>query len=240
MQNPIRIFIGTSANGEDAEAEITLEYTLKKNCKELIQIEWMRQSKDTNSIWNGWKTNNWSTPFSGFRWGIVEACNFEGRAIYMDVDIVNLHDISELFNTDMKGKPVLGKPYNTRVEMSVMLIDCAEMQKHTPSLESLKLHNNVPQFMTQKINNIAGKYDTRWNVIDGENYKIDEMYNLHFSKMSSQPWHPKWFTGQAQSHARPELQKLWFDLRDEAKAMGYNPAIDYEPFGKYDIVGNIK
>ena len=31
MSEPIRIFIGTSANGEDAVAEMTYEYSIRKN-----------------------------------------------------------------------------------------------------------------------------------------------------------------------------------------------------------------
>ena len=46
MIEPIRIFVGTSANNEDAEAEMVLEYTLRKNTTHPLDITWMRQTKD--------------------------------------------------------------------------------------------------------------------------------------------------------------------------------------------------
>ena len=54
MQDKIRIFIGTSANGEDAEAEMTYEYSLRKNTKREVDITWMKQTHDESSIWGGW------------------------------------------------------------------------------------------------------------------------------------------------------------------------------------------
>jgi hypothetical protein len=41
----IRLFIGTSANGEDADAEMVYEHSLRKNCSVPIDITWMRQTR---------------------------------------------------------------------------------------------------------------------------------------------------------------------------------------------------
>ena len=109
MIDPIRIFIGTSSNNEDSDAEMVLEYTLKKNTTHPLEITWMRQTHDTDSIWGGWETDRWSTPFSGFRWAIPEACDFSGRAIYMDVDQLNLRDISDLYATDLRGRAMAAR-----------------------------------------------------------------------------------------------------------------------------------
>ena len=98
MSDKVRIFIGTSANGEDAEAEMTYEYSLRKNTNREVEITWMKQTHDTSSIWGGWQTERWSTPFSGYRWAIPEACGFEGRAIYTDCDMINFRDINSSIN----------------------------------------------------------------------------------------------------------------------------------------------
>ena len=130
MSEPIRIFIGTSANNEDSDAEMVLEYSLRKNSSRELMITWMRQTHDESSIWGGWQTQRWSTPFSGFRWAIPEACGFSGRAIYMDVDQVNLRDIADLHNTPLQGRPCAARP-GVRFgghEFCVMLIDCAAME----------------------------------------------------------------------------------------------------------------
>ena len=102
----IKMFIGSSSKGEDADIEMAYEHSLRENCSEELTIEWMRQSDDPNSYWGCWQTHTWPTPFSGFRWGIAEFCNFEGRAIYTDCDMINFRDMKELWETDLQGKAI--------------------------------------------------------------------------------------------------------------------------------------
>jgi lipopolysaccharide biosynthesis glycosyltransferase len=232
----VKIFVGTSANGEDVEAEMTLEYTLKKHSSEPVEITWMRQTKDTNSIWGGWKTDDWHTPFSGYRWAIPAACNFEGRAIYMDVDMICLKDISEMFNEPitlaMNAKMFGGSP-----QYSVILFDNAKCKDLLPSLDELRTTPDIMQTIPRMIKQHISIMSAKWNVLDGEDYRIEDIGILHYTRMATQPWRPKWFKGLTAEHSRPDVKKLWFDLRDEAKAMGYTPTIDYELFGEYDIIG---
>ena len=96
MSEEVKLFIGTSSNGEDALAEMAYEYSLRKNTESNVDIVWMKQTNDKDDFWHGWDSSRWSTPFSGFRWAIPEYCNFKGRAIYTDVDMINLRDISDL------------------------------------------------------------------------------------------------------------------------------------------------
>jgi len=101
MSEPIKLFIGTSSNGEDNMIEAAYEYSLKKNTKHELDIVWMQQTADKKNYWHGWNSKRWSTPFSGFRWGIPQYCNFKGRAIYTDCDMINLRDIADLWNLDI-------------------------------------------------------------------------------------------------------------------------------------------
>src|SRR5262245_61554152 len=89
----IRIFVGCSGNNEDLEFQSVLHYSLEKHASQPLDITWMRLSRDPDSFWfsnpqkkEGWRTEGWATPFSALRWGIPAVCNFEGRAIYMDLD----------------------------------------------------------------------------------------------------------------------------------------------------------
>src|SRR6056300_510706 len=100
----IRIFVGTSQFKDDSAAEKVLEYTLRKNCKSPIEIIFMRNTKDPNNFFGNFEDKDWWTPFSYLRWAIPEYCEFQGRAIYMDVDQINFRDISYLFNMNLKGK----------------------------------------------------------------------------------------------------------------------------------------
>lgn len=48
---PVHVFVGCAANGEDAESQAVLEYTLRKHSSLPVDIVWMRQSPDTGVIW---------------------------------------------------------------------------------------------------------------------------------------------------------------------------------------------
>ena len=128
----IRIFVGCSANGEDAEAQAMLEYTLRHYATEPVEINWMMLSRDPASPWYsdpkknaGWNTIMWATPFSVFRWAIPHVCNFEGKAIYMDVDMIARTDIAKLWNQEIP-KAILWKDEKNSC---VMLMDCAKLKK---------------------------------------------------------------------------------------------------------------
>src|SRR3990167_3273822 len=83
------------------------------------------------------------TAFSGWRWLVPELYGHEGRAIYVDADIVFLADVAELWNalptnkmfaavTDadpdgLWGKTTLaksGKKFRGKPQTSVMVMDC--------------------------------------------------------------------------------------------------------------------
>ena len=244
MSDKVRIFIGSSANGEDAEAEMTYEYSLRKNTDREVEITWMKQTHDESSIWGGWATERWSTPFSGFRWAIPEACGFKGRAIYTDCDMINFRDIGDLLDEDLQGKPIGARP-GTRFgghEFCVMVFDCAAFEPYSIPVSRMKAiaeshHRMIGNFSgnSQLVHNL----DPRWNCLDGENYAVDDIWHLHYTKMASQPWKPKWFKGTAEKHARPELVELWHKTRNEASEAGYVSGnyLPKEKYGEYNIIG---
>ena len=73
----IKLFVGCSPNGEDAESQMVLEHTARKHSSLPIDIVWMKINSDPNSFWGGWDSELWSTPFSGFRWAIPEYCRYK-------------------------------------------------------------------------------------------------------------------------------------------------------------------
>ena len=241
----IKMFIGSSSKGEDADIEMAYEHSLRENCSEELDIVWMRQSDDPNSYWGCWETHTWPTPFSGFRWGIPEYCNFEGRAIYTDCDMINFKDVKELWETDLEGKPIAARR-GTRFgghEFCVMVIDCALMKDLIiPKARLMKLSESHQRY----IYTFSGQshhmkdLDPKWNVLDGENLKFEEMYQLHFTNMATQPWKPGWYTGVSANHPREDVVKLFHDKVEEAKAAGktpYQPGKDYATLNEYNIIG---
>lgn len=243
MSDPIRIFIGTSANGEDAVAEMVYEYSIRKNASVDVEITWMKQTHWDSSIWGCWETQMWSTPFSGFRWAIPEACGFQGRAIYTDCDMINFRDINELINIDLEGKPVAarrGSRFGGH-EFCVMVFDCAAFDDHSMPASRMKV---IPEAHHRMIHKFSGSdlvkdLDPKWNCLDGENLPLDEIWHLHYTNMATQPWQPGWYTGEVKEHPRPEIRDIWYEMKDEAIAAGYKVS-DYEPdepFGEYSIIG---
>lgn len=209
----IRLFVGCSANGEDAEAQGMLEYTVRHYATESVDITWMKLSRDPASPWfsgkmGGWNTSGWATPFSGFRWAIPYICKFEGRAIYMDVDQIARADLKQLYDqTIPKGKAILAKSPSTHC---CMLIDCAALKQlaKMPTWDQLRhyypcVRNLVPPLIAQ--------FEGNWNCLDGESYPSlldSDIKLIHFTKVETQP-HLKW----ALPRLHAENRKHWGEHR---------------------------
>ena len=221
-----RIFIGTSPNGYDREIENVYEYSLRKNCSTRLEIIWMRQSNKNFSIWNGWDSSLWYTPFSGFRWAIPEACDFKGRAIYTDVDMINFKDISLLQNVDLNGKPFAARQGRRfgGFETCVMVIDCEKAKNFLPSVKKMKADKNMHDKLRHKFCS-SQKYikpiNPKWNCLDGEEYNLEDIYQLHFTNMATQPWKPQWYTGQTKKHPRKDVEEIFYTLKEEANKAGF-------------------
>jgi len=237
----VKIFIGSSSNGEDAPIESIYEYTLRKNTKRELNITWMRQRKE--GFWSGFNTPRWSTPFSGYRWVIPELCNFEGKAIYTDCDMINFKDIGELYDTDLEGKPLAarkGQRFGGH-EFCVMVIDCKKMKDFLIPVDRQKVnehyhHRMIAQFSGN--DELVKELDPRWNCLDGENRSVDDMYQLHWTNMATQPWTPGWYTGERQEHPRSDLVDLYTDMMIESTDAGYTgDKYDYEYAYQYNIIG---
>lgn len=236
----VRMFIGSSANGEDAVAEMAYEYTLRKNTSRDLEIVWMRQTKDPESFWYGFNDIRWSTPFSGFRWAIPEYCNYEGRAIYTDVDMLNFHDIGELFDLPIPDDKWMLARNGTRFggkEFCVILFDNAKFKGTIQEKEIWKDKRSAHhEFMDAFIRkNLVGDLDPAWNSHDGdaEPFKI-----LHYTTMATQPWKPNWYVGQVREHPRKDLVELFWKTVEEAKQNGYKIE-DYQNSNNYQyrIIG---
>jgi len=205
----IKIFIGTSAHGEDDIAERTLKYSLEKHCSEPLDIVFMRNKSD--GIMGQFDSATWATPFTNLRWAIPSYCNFSGRAIYMDVDMLNLKDISELYNIDLEGKPLATR----KDRLCVIVFDCKKMKTLLDPIEKIKLESRYGNIIYKKMLNKSKHFDPRWNCLDGENRIIGDIWNLHFTSMPTQPWKPAWYKGLHKPHPRQDLVALWETYRDE-------------------------
>ena len=134
----IKIFIGT-----EPKTNIPLKvlaYSIEKHASVPIQIIKM-MGKDWTIRPNAFI----GTGFSLLRWDIPRVCEYQGFAIYLDVDQLVLTDIADLYKSDMKypnNKCSVWCTYQESKwykkltpETSVMLIDCAKAKDNQPDLE---------------------------------------------------------------------------------------------------------
>lgn len=260
MTDPIRIFIGTSANDEDLEFMATAHYTLEKHASRPLDITWMCLSRDPASFWfsdpkskRGWQTQGWATPFSALRWGIPAACNFEGKAIYMDLDKLVMADIAELWDTPFNGKPMVSKPE----AICVSMYDNVAMKKMLPPLDQIKsagFYREVRRLFSQP--HLIQRYKGNWNCLDmrrddGTEYPSIDDPDIKLIHFTAIPWQPHlkyalprckaegiphWYTKQPPvPHPRKDAVALYDRTLEEALAHGY--ALDNyrnpDKFGDY-------
>lgn len=251
----IRIFVGC-ASGDDLESQAVLEYTLRLHASQPLEITWMQQSRDPASPFHGWRTETWSTPFSGFRWAVPELCGFEGRAIYMDSDCIVMADIAELWEQRLQpGKCVIAKGAEGR--LCVSLWGCSSARAHMTPISVLKASPSSHQMMRGIFANgkILQPFEGNWNCIDGQGY--ESLYNahikvIHYSAENAQPHlryavprlaregRNHWFDGKIEKHWRPDLIALFDKTLDEAIGAGFKPE-NYKPaapFGPYRIASH--
>lgn len=237
----IRLFVGTSANNEDLEAQAVLEYSARKHCSMPLEITWMRQAK--KGPWSGWRScSAGRTPFTSFRWSIPAVCGYEGRAIYTDVDFFFVDDLAKLWAQDI---PKVGLVRNAtgKLSTSCILFDCAKAKGHVPALDTLKkypdAHSTVLSYFRQNLG-LLTPFVGNWDSADS--LRADTCA-VHYTRIETQ-LHLKhaiprlkaegrshWYTGEVFPHKDAALQAMFDGLLAEAIAAGKGPeCYRVEPF----------
>lgn len=253
----IKIFVGCDPNNCDLEQMMVLDYSVRKHTQHPVEIVWMQLSHNPDSPWytnqethEGWHTEKWATPFSGFRWAIPESCNFQGRAIYMDADVVVLCDIAELWaHPKSEEAIVIAKGGKNSARLCTCVWDCEKARQYLPSLKEIQAdpdsHKKLMQLLKDKPE-LVQPYQDSYNNIDGEGLEIEQIKILHYSDMGTQFSHkyslPRlaasgqkhWFDGKIMPHPREDLTRLFDQYYQEALAAGYRPEnYTVAPFGAF-------
>lgn len=234
--NRVRVFIG-SGEASLLERKVLI-YTLRKHTKRALDIYVF------NGTHNAIEKNDEPpflapmslrakyqniTEFSNYRFYIPQICNYSGRAIYLDSDMLCLHDIGDLFDLPMNDYDFLAKREaysNIGREcwgLSVMLIDCSrarfDFEGYLDDIQAGKytysdVHQMTPKFLSFHPFSI-GEIDPNWNVFDyyDENTKI-----IHYTNLFTQPW-------KFPNHPYGEL---WFEYFSEARKEGWITDRDIE------------
>lgn len=255
--NAIKVFVGCDPNNSDLEQMMVLDYSIHKHTDAPVEIIWMQLSRDPKSFWysnpetgEGWNTIKWSTPFSGFRWAIPEYCSFEGRAIYMDADMIVLDDIEALWQHPIEGQSIVAaKSKADMIRLCTCVWDCNKAKGKILPLNELKEDANSHKKMMRMIKKkpkLIEPYQDSYNCVDGEDLAIKDIRILHYSDMGTQFSHkysiPRiekegskhWFDGKIMPHPRADLIDLFDQYYEEALQAGYK-LDDYrvQPFGSF-------
>jgi hypothetical protein len=229
----LRLFIGS---GEASVLERkTLIYSLRKHTRRPLEIfvfngthnaiEFDGQDPVPAPMSLKVKYRN-ITEFSLYRFLIPQICRFEGKAIFLDSDMICLADIGELFDSQMDGNAVLAKA-NTGSrggwDLSVMLIDCSRCRFDLEKIidETDRNAYSFSDFTSfgQKYLNIhpmrVGNLDPKWNVFDRRD---SQTKLIHFTNLLTQPW----------KHSGHPFEDLWFHYFNEAQAAGVVTPRDIE------------
>ena len=131
------------------------------------------------------------TGFSNIRFYVPHICKFKGFAIYLDVDMILLSDVTELFKYAAKGKYVCVEDGSTEVAV----IDC-ETQK-------MKIPYDRNKWEHEKNLNLKKAIPKVWNCEDwcSTPEEVKKAKLIHFTDLKNQPWNKK-------SPNKP-MMKIW-------------------------------
>ncbi|MEL6431773.1 MAG: PqqD family peptide modification chaperone [Planctomycetota bacterium] len=199
-QVPVRVFVGTDPR--QTRAEVALEYSIRKHTSGPVEVVWMDHSR--GGIWDGWNigrergpaaipvqggSTSWATEFTCFRFAIPHASGFEGRAIYLDSDMIVLGDLRELLETPMTH-PVMA----TEACPATMLFDCGAIGRFDwwPPLHELRTQGEQLQDHMERIMRHCGvgELDPKWNCHDGVGFDPASTRIVHYTTRRQQPWMP--------------------------------------------------
>jgi lipopolysaccharide biosynthesis glycosyltransferase len=133
------------------------------------------------------------TGFSFYRFAIPEKCNYQGKSIYLDADMVVLGDIDELYHLDMNDYNALSLTQDKiKWFTSVMLMN-NEKLKHWKVKEWVALINtglaSYGATMTGQPSGLNagdfGPLPNYWNHFD---FYDDTTRLIHYTNVPTQPW----------------------------------------------------
>ncbi len=187
----IRIWIGTEEKTNLACK--TLEHSILTRTKEQVKF-----FKNPGDSWIKRKTSE-GTGFSLQRWLIPEFFNFEGRAIYLDADMLCFTDINNFWEMKLNSSIACtyqkDKWFEDAPASSTMLIDCAkakEFWKYSTQVaiyEFLKNDTKRAKYISLMHAELCDKpqrISTAWNRF---NKPIEPTFILHYTKEPEQPWY---------------------------------------------------
>lgn len=261
---PVRIFVGASAGGEDAEACLVCEASLRRRTSLPIEVEWLALSRDpASSLYSdpkteaGWQTARWATPWTALRWAVPALCGWTGRAIYLDCTSIVLGDVAELAAAEFPpGAAVLMRRTGRTLHTGCAVWNCATARVFLPHLAvqaaDVGAHQAACAALADR-SDLVGELPPGWGLTDLEYSRSPDeatgsvnCVNLYMQPHARyalprlrRAGRDHWFGAVRMRHFCDELVAL-FD-RELRAARDAGSAVEHylakEPFGPYAIRG---
>lgn len=230
LVEPLRIFVGVEES--QLVAYRVLEYSIRKGSSVPVEVTPMldlphRMPRDA--------ANRPRTNFSFARFAIPELCGYQGRALYLDADMLVLGDVAELAALPFGDHPVLISASHTTehwsghepvdnfgAQQAVMLLDCPrlswDLDEIVDALDAgrFSYRDLMADLCIVDRSQVAADIPAAWN--DLERYDPGSTRLVHFTVVPTQPW-------KADGHP---LDDLWMTWYDEAVAAGAVPPDEVE------------
>lgn len=188
---PIRVFVGTDKTQRLAAR--VLEYSIKTYASMSVDVQFMcdlpvPQPKDP--------ANRPRTGFSFSRFLIPSLCQYRGKAIYLDADMLLFDDIAKLWDYPLNDADVLCAEQPTekgRVrQTSVLLLNCSQLQWNIEEIVRGLDDNKydyaalMQNFCIVPPERIRSHIPYEWNSL--EHYEANRTHLIHYTDMPTQPW----------------------------------------------------
>lgn len=254
---PVRVFVGASAGGEDAEACAVLEASLRRRASAPVEIEWLRLSRAPGSFCAGWRTERWATPWTALRWAVPAICGWRGRAVYLDCPQIVLGDVAHLIDAPMPAEAcVLVRREGAQLRVGCLVFDCAAARKWLPDLAALRADVGAHQtvgYLLSSHQNLTGDLPAGWGMRDIDFSRAPEAAtgSVHMEAVALQPHQERarrrlrragrehWYAGPRLPHYSARLVALFEEEYAAAERDGYRVElyVPDEAYGPYSISG---
>ena len=187
---PVRIYVG--AHETEALAFKVLEHSIRRHTDRQVEMRTIDNSLAPPV------TDPRFLPYTNFsygRFGIPKLAGYQGRAVYMDSDMIVFRDIAELWDTPFDGAKVLVEKVTPGSEgkgrlTAVMLMNCEALDW---DLEEIVNRLGVDYDMNglMSVYPLVGEGELQdrlplgWNSLDEV---TEDTRLLHFTKIKTQPW----------------------------------------------------
>ena len=205
MNSPVRVFVG--ADRSQALAVKVLEHSIKRHTSLDVTVTPMidlpiQQPKDVRNIQR--------TGFSFSRFCIPRLAGYQGKAIYMDADMLVFKDIASLWTIPFDGAKVIiqlevkhqelttrktGAPKERRKQCAVMLLDCDrldwEIDRIVDGLDRNEYDYAGLMYELCLLDHNEIKYGVpfEWNSLE---YYDENTCLIHYTDVYTQPWTSCW------------------------------------------------